>query len=238
MMKKVFFILLFLLFLLSGEFSVVLATEASVKCAPTTGTYSVGDIFTVDYTIDTRAFPIYGADIEATYDQGIIEAQGTQSSPITGSTGWGQPVKNAIDVTSGKTGKISLDYGNTQPAYTGTGSVGQITFKAKAAGQAQFNYIFFQQYDDTTPGVAKVWGKRDNTTLSNILTDVNNCIYVITDASPTATPIPTVQPTRPPVVTELPRSGAVENSLAILGISVLFISLGLILPSLLSSKSG
>jgi hypothetical protein len=262
----------------------VLATEASARCSPTTGTYTVGQTFTVDYTLDTRGFPIYGADIEATYDQAIIEAVGTSSTAVTTGTKWTTPTTNKIDVSSGKTGKISLDYGKAQTAYTGSGSVGQIQFKAKAAGQATFAYTFFQQYDDTTPGVIKVWGKKDGTNITNILTDVNNCIYVITEAetSPTPTTPPNVTPavkcgeicnptskpcessltctqanngsyyctmpaneqackaspgnaaccTSPqqPPTTELPRTGAVEVTMILLGIAGAFLTIGYLIP--------
>lgn len=289
MMKK----LIILLLLSVGSLIIpqpVLATEASARCAPTTGTYTVGQTFTVDYTLDTRGFPVYGADIEATYDQGILEAVGTTSTPVTTSTNWTAPTTNKIDISSGKTGKISLDYGKAQAVYTGTGSVGQVQFKAKAAGQATFAYTFFQQYDDTTPGVIKVWGKKDSTNITNILTDVNNCIYVITEAEtpptptnpPNVTPLPpkcgeicnpTSKPCEsgltctqanngsyycampgyeqackanpgntacctapPPPATELPRTGAVEVIMILLGIAGAFLAVGYFIPGVLSRR--
>lgn len=239
MMKKSILLLILLTspFILPGR---VLATEASARCSPTTGTYTVGETFKVDYTLDTRGFPIYGADIEATYDQGILEAVGSASAALTTSTKWTAPTTNKIDISSGKTGKISLDYGKAQAAYTGSGSVGQIEFKAKAAGQATFAYTFFQQYDDTTPGVIKVWGKKDGTNIVNILTDVNNCIYVIAESEVQSTPTPqpnqptaTPQPTTSPQVTELPRTGTIEITVALFCLAGLFIVAGYFIPKVI-----
>lgn len=228
---NILFIFFLTLVFFTPVFSVY-ATEASLRCTPTTGTYNVGETFTVDFTLDTRGFQIYGADVEANYDQGVIEAQGTTSTAITSVTGWGTPILNTIDTTSGKSGKISLDYGQSQPAFTGSTSIGQLTFKALAAGQAQFNYVFFQQYDNTTPGVAKAWGQRTPPTLSNVLTDVNNCIYVVADSNPVPTTAPaTPVPTSPPQVTQLPRMGVVENTIAIITFGFILLGIGIILPN-------
>ena len=235
-MKLILFVIVFLAAIISTA-ETAYATEASLKCSPSTGTFKVGDSFSVDYTLDTRTFPVYGADIIATFDTGILEAVGTQSTPVTTSTNWGQPATNTIDSVLGK---ITLEYGKTQPAYTGSSSIGQITFRAKVSGQAQFNYTFFQQYDDTTPGVAKVWGKRDGVNLTNILTDVNNCIYVIegttTPTTAPSQPTPTLAPGAPtntplpqqpaPTISELPRSGSMETTISFLGIATLLVTIG------------
>lgn len=229
-----FFLTLFLAsFVFAGH---VFATEASFKCTPATGNYKVGETFTVDYVLDTRTFPVFGAAAIATYDPSALEVVGTQSTPVTSSTSWGQPTTNTVVPSSGK---ITLDYGNGQPSWTGNSSIGQITFKAKATGQAQFNWVFFQQYDDTTPGVAKVWSKKDGTNLSNILTDVNNCIYVIAGTTPIPTQPPVAtsapRPTVPPV-TELPKSGSQEITVSFLGIAGIFIVLGSLMPRFLLGK--
>lgn len=233
-MKKLllFTVLLSLLVYIANPVPVY-ATSANLSCSPATGTYNIGDTFTVDYLMDTRTYQAFGADIVATYDPAILDVVGTQSTPVTTTTNWGQPTANTVDTSLGK---INLDYGQTQPAFTGHGSVGQITFKAKAAGQVQFNFVFFQQYDDTTPGVAKVWGKKDNVNLSNILTDVTNCLFVVAASVPTSTPAPagptsTPGPTVPPV-TQLPRSGSSETTVGLLGLSLLFFVLGAVIPSL------
>lgn len=205
------------------------ATKASLSCSPASGTYNVGDTFNVNYILDTRTFQAFGSDLFITYDAGMLEVVGTQSTVSSTDTKWTAPVTNSIDASLGK---IHLDYGNTQAAYTGTSTIGSISFKAKQAGQAEFKYTFFQQYDDTTPGVAKVWGKKDGTNLSNILTDVTNCIYVIS-VSVANTPVPTSVPSTPvPVVSELPRSGSMETTIALLVFAFSVLGLGLAIPAL------
>jgi len=233
----------FLLFLILSWFfaaSSAFATAANLSCSPSTGTYNVGNTFTVDYVLDTRTFAAYGADVVATYDPSIIEVVDTTSTAITTATGWGQPSVNTID---NSLGKIDFKYGSSQPVFTGNATIGQVTFRAKTAGQAQFNYTFFQQDDDTTPGVAKVWGKKDGTNLSNILTDVNNCIFIVEGAGitptaapglPTATPppilpSPTIIPTLPiGNVSEIPRAGKMADTYTFLTLGGLFFTLGLI----------
>jgi hypothetical protein len=224
-MKKILaYCLVFGLYVASAHS--VFATEANIKCSPATGNFKVGDTFTVDYILDTRNFQTFGSDIQVNYDYSIIGAQSSQSTPVTTTTGWSAPVTNTVD---GTTGKIHLDYGNAQPAFTGNGSVGQITFKALAAGQAQFNYVFFQQYDNTTPGVSKVWGKKDNVNLSNILTEVTNCIYVVEAASaPTSAPVPTT----PPLPTALPEAGISATTSGLIGLAGIFMILGVTVPLL------
>ncbi len=206
------------------------ATKASLSCTPANGTYNVGDTINVSYVLDTRTFQAFGSDLYITYDAGMLEATGTQSTIVTTDTKWTtNPVSNTVDSSLGK---IHLDYGNSQAAYTGSSTIGSISFRAKQAGQAEFKYTFFQQYDDTTPGVAKVWGKKDGTTLSNILTDVTNCIYVISTAV-TSTPGPTSPPaaTSAPVVSELPRSGSTETTMALVLFAFFIMGLGLVIPA-------
>lgn len=226
------------LYLLSTPNSVY-ATEAGLTCTPTSGTYSIGDNIVVDLVLNTRSFPVYGASIVSTYSTTFADVVGL-ASPVTSVTNWSTPTTNAVDATLGK---ITLDYGSAQAAFTGNTAIGRVTFKAKAAGQLEVGYTFFQQYDDTTPGVTKVWGKKDGTTLSNILTDVSSCIYNITATAPTATPGPsaTAAPTTAastPVPTvsiaELPRTGATENMIILTGVAAGLIILGGLLPTIAS----
>ena len=228
----------FILILIAFSFlkpAPVLAAASNLRCTPSTGTFKVGDTFTVEYALDTRSFETFGTDVVALFDTAVIEATTTESTAVTDVTGWGQPSTNTVDNILGK---ITLEYGNSQPSYTGNTTIGKIVFKAIATGQAQFNFQFFQQYDDTTPGVAKVWGNNNSTNLTNILTDVNNCIYVIEESAsaPTAAPTATsgttvtVEPTQEPLPTQLPRAGSVTTTTSLLGFGFLLIAIGLFMP--------
>lgn len=212
----------------------VWATASSLSCSPSVGNFNIGDQVTVDYLLNTRSFQAFGADLNITYDASILEATTAVSTAVATPSGWTTTVANTVDSTLGK---IHLDFGNTQAAFTGSGTIGRITFKTKKAGQAEFKYTFFQQYDDTTPGVAKVWGKKDGTNLSNILTDVTNCIYVVSGPI-TNTPAPTSPPGTPqPTVTELPRAGTTETTFALLVFATLLLTIGGIIPVFVLRKS-
>ena len=136
-----------------------------------------------------------------------------------------------------------MDYGSAQPSFSGQATIGQIAFITKTGGQAQLNFTFFQSLDDTTPGVAKVWGKKDGINLSNILSDVNNCIYVVS-ADSSVTPLPTAAPNTPtstpvitsPPVSELPRAGDSEMVLSLMGLSAIFVSIGIVIPAIKRSR--
>jgi hypothetical protein len=245
-MKKLTFLLILVVTALAFPKGIVWATQSNLRCSPSTGTYNVGDTFTVQYQLDTRGFPIWGLNAVANYDATVLLATASQSD-LTPPTGWGTPTTNTIDTS---TGKITIDWGNTQPSFTGASTFGSVVMRAQAPGQAQFNYVFFQQYDNTTPGVSKVWGKYDGVNLSNILTDVNNCIFVVTGTitsthaptipGATATPSPTLlpgQPTYTPAptlaVTELPKAGSVGATISLLGLAGVFLFAGGLLPALI-----
>jgi hypothetical protein len=231
-MKKNIFLTLLIIIVLYVIFPYkVFATEASLSCAPSTGTYCTNETIVVDYIINTRTFPVFGADISAGFTASVLQPIGTQSTPVTSTTLWTAPLTNTIDAA---VGGIRLDYGNAQPSYTGNTSIGKISFKAISAGQAQLYYNFQQQYDDTTPGVAKIWGKKDGVTLSNILTDVNNCIYIIEDCNPTTGPTSPPQPTTPsrPTVTTIPDLGTTETGMVIFAVAGLFLITGFFLPKI------
>lgn len=228
--------LLFLLAVISAFFlfpSSVQATAATLSCAPPNGTFNIGETIAVDFSVDTRTYGAFGADLVITYDAALLTAVDTQVTAVTTTTKWTTaPTTNQID---GTLGKIRLDFGSAQASFSGSTVIARTSFKAKQAGSAQLQYTFFQQYDDTTPGVAKVWGKKDGTNLSNILTDVTNCIYVI--SSPT-TPTPTTSssgPTSPPatsapVVSELPRSGTFETTLVFIVVALMTLGIGIMIP--------
>src|SRR3989338_479633 len=105
----------------------VSAASSTLKCSPSTGTYKVGDSFTVEYILDTQNFEAFGADVTATYDPGVIQAATTASTPVITSTNWSDPGQNSID---NSLGKIELIYGNSQSAYTGSASIGSVSFRA------------------------------------------------------------------------------------------------------------
>ncbi len=155
--------------------------RSSLSCFPATGVIKKGDVVDVDIILDTKSgIPVYGADIWAKYDSSIFEALDSKSLPIVSTTNWHQPQTNIVDKNLGE---IHLDYGNDQKAFSGNTSIGRVQFKVLRESTSIFQFIFFQQYDNITSHVSRIWGKRDGVNLSNSLTDVTNCIYI--HATPT-----------------------------------------------------
>lgn len=223
-MKKIALISLFIISILLILPSKVLATQAQLGCSPTSSTVSVGQTITTDIILNTRGYQIVGADPVLTYTTGVLDTSNSSVVPITTNTNWTNPINKIVDTTLGK---IEIDYGSSQSAYTASGSIGKITFTAKQPGSANVNFVFFQEYDTTSTGVSKAWGQRNPPTVSNVLTDVTNCAYTVTGEASTPSAVPTV----------LPRTGNAEMTMVFIGIGGLLLFAGLVLPKILIGRS-
>lgn len=227
-MKKTALILVLLFWgLKPGQ---ALATDAQLACSPTTSTIAVGGSVTTDIILNTRNFQTYGANAILTYSSDLLSTSETDVVPVTTTTNWTSPSKT-VDQTLGK---IEIDYGQDQSVFASTATIAKVTFTGIAPGTANINFTYFQEYDESS-GVAKVWGKKNPPTISNILTDVVNCAYTVTgETEPTNTPPPgtTVNPTSVNP-TNLPRTGSGETTLVFMGIGAILIFLGLLFPRLL-----
>lgn len=225
-MKKAALISLIILFLIGWMPKKVYATQAQLACSPTTSTVAVGQTITTDIILNTRSYQIQGADAILTYTTGVLDTSDIAVLPVTSNTNWTAPKNKLVDTTLGK---VELDYGASQSAYTSSGSIGRITFTAKAAGNANVNFVFFNEYDNTTTGVSKAWGQKTPPTISNVLTDVVNCVYTVTGGGVGG-----------PVITAtssgLPRTGNMETTMWFLGFGALILSGGLLLPRFLRNK--
>src|SRR3989344_756048 len=90
----------FILILIAFSFlkpAPVLAAASNLRCTPYTGTFKVGDTFTVEYALDTRSFETFGTDVVALFDTAVIEATTAESVAVTDVNGWGQPSTNTVD---------------------------------------------------------------------------------------------------------------------------------------------
>ncbi|MBI2612060.1 LPXTG cell wall anchor domain-containing protein [Candidatus Gottesmanbacteria bacterium] len=213
-----FFIFIFLLL----KPSYVLATEAQLACSPTTTTVAVGQTIATDIILNTRGFDASGATVILTYTPAILDTSTIALTAVTDTTGWTAPTTKTVDNT---VGKITLDYGSSQDVFSDTATIGKVTFTGKAAGTSEVSFVFFQEYDDTTSGVAKVYGEKAPGTTSNILTDVVDCQYTVTGGS---TPVPT-QPGSTIAPTILPRTGSGDVSMVIFGVGVFLVFIGVFL---------
>lgn len=207
MIKRFLSIGFFILILLTLFKKSTFATQAQLACSPSTSTVSVGQTIVTDIILNANEYDVTGATVVMTYTPAIIQTSTSDLTSVTDTTGWSEPTTSNVDTS---VGKITLDYGSSQTAFTEETTIGKVTFTAKAAGTSQVSFVYFKEYDDETEGVAKVYGERTPGETTNILTDVVNCQYTVTGAA--STPIPTSLPGSTVAPTILPRTGGGDFS--------------------------
>lgn len=195
------FIVLTALLELVGPGAVFAASTLSLS--PASALQNVGDTFNVDIILDTGGDSVSGATAILNYDTARLQVQDGDSAASgvqikQGSIFNQSPLTNTVDTS---VGKIRYDSGSLGTSYTGRGVMATIQFKAVAAGTAPVTFVFDSQSSIDTSIVAAASGP------TNILTQVQDGNYTIGTGS--ATP---AQP-RP----QLPPTGVVENTLAVLG---------------------
>lgn len=184
-----------------GVFLPIAAQAATLSLSPSSSSFGVGSLFTVRVVLDTSGVAIQGVDLDyLSYNPSLLEVQDADSSQsgtqiIAGSL---MPVTvvNSVDPNAGRVlfSQITAGGGN----YTGNGTLTQISFRAKAAGQASVTINF-------TPGSTS-----DSNVASfgsDVLSSVTNGSYGLTSGSaapvatsPPASPVPlapTISPSSP-----------------------------------------
>ena len=192
-MKKLFLTLAFITFINFLTPAKAFAA-ASLSLSPAAGTYTVGQTFNVDIIINTGGDAVSGATAILTYDTSRLQV--TTGSQITAGSIFTNPLTNTVGG-----GTIRFDSGSLGTAYTGTGTMATISFKALAAGTAAVNFTYNPSSTTNTSIVAAA------SSPTNLLTTVNNGSYTISSGT-----------TPPPPVT-----GAVEDTLIALGGGVFLI---------------
>lgn len=199
-MKKFLFFLTFIIF-----FNLIKPAQAyaaaSLSLSPATATKNVGDAFNVDIVLNTGGDAAAGVTAILTYD--TTKLQVTSGSQITAGSLFTNPLTNTVNSTIGE---IRFDSGSLGTAYTGTGTVATIPFKALAAGNAAVNFTFNPSSTTNTSLVASAASP------TNLLTTVNNGTYTISSGTTTTT--------TPPV------TGVVENTLMVIGGGIFLILTG------------
>jgi len=196
-------LLLFFLFILPTG---VLAAS-TLSLSPAAATKAVNDTFSVDIVVDTGGDAIGGVTAMLSYDTSKLQVQGSSITPgsIFGSSI--APFTNTVDATTNP-GQIRYDSGTLGTPYTGRGTLATITFRAIALGTAGVNFIFNPSATTGTSLVAAASGP------TNLLTSVQNGTYTVASGGTT---------------TVLPATGALENTLIVLGGGLGFLVLGIFL---------
>lgn len=214
-MKKIFCLLLvFFSFWIARP---VMAAGPMLKFVPSSGSYTNGSNFTVTIGVDSGTEKVQAVDVWATFDTTRLEVVSVVKA-TNPAFGFNMGAAN-IDEAGGKfdiTFNPSAD-GATFEATAVSGDLAVVTFKAKATGTANVNFTCAA-------------GSTIDSNILNISTnDVIECAsningsYTITDggtANPDPTAVPTASPNNPtatPTSTnELPKTGTVETTIALM----------------------
>jgi LPXTG-motif cell wall-anchored protein len=177
---------------------------ASMSLSPATLSRYINDEFSVDIVVDPEGQDSSGATAIINYDKDKLQAE-----TVTAGTSFTQELENSIDPTLGQ---IRYDAGVLGSTVNTRSTLATIKFKAITAGVAAVNIVFDPNSTTNTSIVAAASGP------TNLLTDgnVNNGSYTIS-----ATGSGTTRNTG-----TLPGTGAVEDTLMVLGGGSLLLVLG------------
>jgi len=209
-------------FLIIGLFSVVSAKAVMASphliMNPASGSYSVGNNFSVIVKVDSGVEITSGVDGVGTYDSTKLElVSAVKSSPMVFDALDGGGNCSVIDTA--EVGKFSFSCypNNSLENKTASGDLVVFTFKAKAVGTA---VVGFTCASGSTVD--------SNIVKASLSTDVIVCgeniggSYIITAAttgdSTTTTPTPTLTPTTTTTkaATELPQTGGIGSTIGLL----------------------
>lgn len=210
-MKKIFCLILLLLNLIVVR--PAYAAGPMLKFTPSSGTYTNGSTFQVTLGVDSGTEKSQGVDAWVTFDSNLLEVVSIETAPTPAfSFALGKNIYN-------DTGKFDISCSSTDmgtyEAKTLLGDLVVVTFRAKTTGTANVNF-------SCTAG-----STIDSNIFNMSASDVINCalnqngVYTIqagggTTADPTATPTPTTSGGDTSNDEELPQTGVVETTVALL----------------------
>ncbi len=194
-MKKTFFALVLFLFLalffINSGIIKAQTQNATLALDPSTGSYIIGNTYTLNIRLNTNGNDTAGADIHyLNYNPALIEIQdsvsGTAGAQIQAGSLYTNTVVNSVDTVNGRINFSQTSFGGT--TYNGTGILASVTFKALAGGTANLTFNFTAG-NTTDTNVASLG--------QDVLNSVTNGRYTLTVASDTT----------PPQVTNVASSG-------------------------------
>lgn len=192
-MKKLFFIIVGILLLTAIPITVFISgqrQELRKRAAPATNlsfspsslTKKIGDIFSLDITIDTASNQVVAAEIHVIYDPNKLEAETITNGPL---------FPNILAAGTIQSGEATITVGalSTTSPVTGTGTVAVVRFKALATTASPISVRF-------SPATF-VGGLGEGA--NNVLINSSPATISITSSNqqsgyPTSTPMPTLRP--------------------------------------------
>ena len=178
-MRKLFSILLILIFFFAFIPSVK-GANGSLYLSPSSGTYTVGNTFSVAVVVNTGGVSINAAQGTLTFSPDKLSVTGISKGGSVFSLWTAEPTY------SNSSGTIGFGGGIPNPGYTGaSGKIFTITFKARVSGTAKVNW--------SSGAVLANDGKG-----TNILTSMGGGNYTLTAAVVTPPPEPITPPAKVP----------------------------------------
>lgn len=207
-MKKIFCLVLAIFSL--GMVGPVMAAGPMLKFVPSSGSYTNGSNFTVTIGVDSGIEKVQAVDVWATFDTAKLEVVSVIKA-TNPAFDFNMGAAN-IDIAGGKF-DVTFSSSAGAAAFEAkavSGDLAVVTFKAKANGTANVNFTCTAgSYIDSN-----IFNISTNEVIdcpSNI-----NGVYTITDGG-TNNPNPTAVPTAVPTTgTELPKTGTVETTIALM----------------------
>lgn len=187
--------------------TVLAASSASLTLSPASGRLGVGTNLEVSVLLNTGGAVVEKVDTKIIFDKDKLEVVSITPASLFSST----PGRD-FDNTSGTIAISSLASTASPVAVTVPTSLAVVKFKSKAAGQAEVNFDF-------TLNAANDSNVIEQTTKKDILTSTSGAIYTILGTKTTPSTTPGVGDGD-----KIPKSGAVENTLALLFIGSVLLS--------------
>lgn len=214
---SVLFIVLFLSFLASGLNPAGAQAAVTFSLSPSSKTINVGDSVDVSILLDTGGQTVSGGSAILTFDPSKLQVVDSNAAQVgvqvsTGSV-FTTALTNSVDTVNGK---ITLDYGLSAGAFSGSGTFGKISFKGLiAATSTPVSFIIGSGASSTSSAVYASG--------SNVLGAANSGSYTVLTATASTTPTPISS------ASALPRTGAVENTIFLLMLGFFILSGGVVL---------
>lgn len=158
-----------------------------MSLTPQTGSYTVGEEFTVTVNLDSAGEQVVSADARLSFDPSLLQARS-----VIGSLD-GFSYVESIDNTNGVVTLSAILSDIFSDGMVVNGEFAVVTFTTQAAGTAAVDLVYDPQDQRQDSSVATLNGDGDQ------LTGVSGASYTLTGAAaiePTATPMP--QPTSTP----------------------------------------
>jgi len=177
------------------------AQAATLSLSPSSGSNSVGSIFTVTILLDTQSQAVDGVDIRyLNYSPTLLEAQDENTSQagvqISAGTLLGNTVANNVDTTSGRISFSQVAAGGSAYSNATGATLATVRFKVLTTGAAPVTFSF--TLGSTADTNVAAGG-------SDVLTSVTNGSYTLTVAPDTQAP------TAPSILTAIAVSSSKIN---------------------------